>query len=153
MDLFSTIEQSALARLLRSSFIAYPVLSALHIAAIGGVLTSVLLLDLAVLRLVRAPARPTVQRFMRKLALAAFAGAVATGLLLFAVRATAYATLPVFLTKLGLIALAGVNFVVFLMLDARNGKARPSRGMRTSAILSILTWCGVLLSGRLIGFL
>ena len=153
MDLFSTIEQSALARLLRSSFIAYPVLSALHIAAIGGVLTSVLLLDLAVLRLVRAPARPTVHRFMRKLALAAFACAVATGLLLFAVRATAYATLPVFLTKLVLIALAGGNFLIFLMLEARNGKARPSRGMRASAILSILAWCGVLLSGRLIGFL
>lgn len=152
MEPLSAIEQFTLVRLLKSSYFAYPVLNALHIASIGAVLTSVLLLDLSVLRVVKFPAEAVFQSFMRRVAVIAFAAAATTGLALFSVRATHYAVHPVFVTKLALIALAGLNLLLFAMLEARNGGATPTVGMRLSAGLSILVWIGVLLAGRLIGF-
>ena len=151
MDLLATIEQSGLARLLKGSFYVYPLVNALHIAAIGTLFASVWLLDL---RIVGAFARLPEEAFveaMRKVALTAFAFAVLTGLALFAVRASEYAAMPVFLAKMGLIALAGINLALFTMASKQpQQRAGPLR--RATATLSVLIWAAVLLAGRFIGF-
>lgn len=148
MEPLQAIEQLAVVRLLKTSFAAYPVVNAVHIAAIGALLTSVTLLDLRILGAFRTlPERPFVT-LLRRLALLAFALAALSGFLLFSVRAAHYVQLPVFQAKIGLIALAGINFVVFTTRWVQN---RP-QVMRLVAVLSILLWCAVLLCGRFIGF-
>lgn len=150
-DALLAIEQFGLVRALKASFVAYPVVNALHILCIGVLLTSVLLMDVRLLGGLRTlPAAPFVMT-LRRFALAAFAGAAITGALLFSVRASEYATQPVFLVKLGLILLAGLNFLAF---QGVSGDAeQPGGTAKALAVLSLLLWTGVLFAGRFIGFL
>ena len=80
MEFFTAIEQLAVVRLLKSSFYAYPIVNALHIAAIGALFTTVWLMDLRLLGWLReVPEKPFVV-LMRRVALLAFAVAVVSGL-------------------------------------------------------------------------
>lgn len=150
MEFLQAIEQIGPARLLKTSFIVYPVVNALHIAAIGTLFGNVLLMDLSVLGVIRSVPRQKLVALLRRAALAAFVVAVLTGLALFSVQATDYVRNPVFVTKLGLILLAALNFFVFLALDRR--PQENAAALRISAVASILLWSGVLLAGRFIGF-
>ena len=149
MDLLIWLEQSALARTLKTSFVVYPLVNAAHIAAIGTLFAGVLLMDLRILgRFQAIPAEPFVA-LLRRVALTAFAFAAATGVLMFSIRATEYAAISVFLAKMALIALAGLNFLLFIRIAARDPDA-PA--LRTLAMLSIVLWTAVLVCGRFIGF-
>ena len=152
MEFLEAIEQLGPVRLLKSSFFAYPVVNALHIATIGTLFGSVLLMDLSVLGAIRSLPRERLVALLRRVALSAFAIAVLTGLTLFSVQATSYIRNPAFLVKLGLIGLAALNFLAFTILDRKSEAQRPSRAMRILAVASILAWSGVLLAGRFIGF-
>lgn len=151
MEFLQSIEQLGPVLLLKSSFIAYPVVNALHIAAIGTLFGSVLLMDLSVLGRVRSIPRERLVALLRRVALTAFVLAVLTGLALFSVQATNYVRNPAFLVKLALIALAGLNLLTFTALDRKpTGESSPA--LRILAVVSILAWSGVLLAGRFIGF-
>ena len=153
MELLAAIEQHDLVRLLKSSFYVYPIVNALHIASIGGLLTSVWLMDLRVLGWLGTLPEGPFLRLLRRVALGAFAGAVVTGLALFSVRATEYVGLPVFLAKMMLIALAGLNLLLFVLLDRRRPAGTvPSTSERFVAGLSAILWTAVLFAGRFIGF-
>jgi hypothetical protein len=152
MEFLQAIEQLGPVRLLKSSFVAYPVINALHIAAIGTLFGDVLLMDLSVLGWVRSVPREKLVSLFRRVALAAFAIAVLTGLTLFSVQATNYVRNPAFLAKLVLIVLAAINFVAFIVLDRRSRTTGTSPALRVLAGASILLWSGVLLAGRFIGF-
>jgi hypothetical protein len=148
MGFFEGIEQLAFVQLLKSSFIVYPILNALHIASIGTLFASVLLLDLGILGFFRPPGEGAFLKFMRRVALIGFACAVLTGLFLFSIRASEYVQLRVFQLKLALIVLAGINLVVFTRLE----RSRAQGALRWSAALSLALWSGALLCGRFIGF-
>ena len=152
MEFLQAIEQLGSVRLLKSSFLAYPVVNALHIAAIGGLFTSVLLMDFSVLGAIRSVPRKKLLALLRRVALGAFVVAALTGLALFSIQATDYARNPAFLMKLGLIGLAALNFLAFFILTRRSPNGETSTASRFCAIASILLWSGVLLCGRLIGF-
>ena len=154
MEVLQTIEQLGAVRLLKASYIAYPVVNALHIASIGALLTCVILLDLRILGAFRSLPRAAFVDLFRRLALAAFLAAALTGLMLFSVRASDYAAMPVFLLKLSLIAAAMINFLVFSALH-REGDDGTSAGpaLRVPIIASLLLWPAILLCGRFIGFL
>lgn len=147
MELLAGLEQIAAVRLLKASFFAYPLTSALHIASVGVLLTSVVLLDLRILGLLRAMPEAAFVAMFRRLALWAFTCAAATGLVMFSVRAADYATMPVFLAKMALIALAALNFAVFVVLE-RRGIA----DLRIPAVVSGIAWPAALLLGRFVGF-
>ena len=150
MEFFTALEQSGIARALKSSFVAYPLVSALHILSIGVLLTSVILMDFRILGAFAVmPGKPFVA-LLRRLALIAFFSAVLTGLAMFSVRASEYAAMPIFLSKMALVALAAANFGLFVALERRSG---VSTAVRLSAIASIGLWLGVLICGRFIGFL
>lgn len=151
MEFLEALEQSGLARSLKASFFAYPIVNALHILSIGAVLTSVMLMDLHVFGAIRAVAKAPFMALLRRVALIAFCGALITGFAMFAIKATDYAAMPIFLAKMTLIVLAALNFLFFLRFDQKT--AVPSKGIRVSAIVSIGLWIGVLLCGRFIGFL
>jgi hypothetical protein len=153
VELLEAIEGLGPTSLLRTSFVAYPLVNALHIAAIGALFTSVALMDLAVLGFVRSIPREKLIALLRPFALGGFAVAVLTGIALFSVQATAYAGNPAFLVKLGLIVLAMVNFGVFASLDRGAPSGASSPPLRLSAAASILLWSGALVAGRFIGFL
>ena len=149
MDLLAWLEQSALARALKTSFVVYPLVNAAHIAAIGTLFAGVLLMDLRILgRFQAIPAEPFVA-LLRRVALTAFIFAVVTGVLMFSIRATEYAAIGVFLAKMALILLAGLNFLLFMRIENRDPAAPALQGL---AVLSILLWSGVLVCGRFIGF-
>ncbi|RUV15315.1 DUF6644 family protein [Mesorhizobium sp. M7A.F.Ca.MR.245.00.0.0] len=149
-EFFAGIEHLALARWLKASFIAYPVVNALHIMSIGALLTSVVLMDLRICGAFRSLPYAAFVALLRRTALAAFVGALVTGSLLFSVKASTYAGMPIFLAKMALILLAGINFFAFLRF-ARGGD-EPA-GSAILAVLSILLWTSVLFAGRFIGFL
>jgi len=153
MEFLQAIEQLWPARVLKGSFFAYPLVNALHIASIGTLFTSVLLMDFAVLGAIRSIATEKLVVLLRPIALGAFAFSAVTGLLLFSVQATTYAGNAAFLLKLGLIVLAALNFLVFAAAADGKSTDAPSTSMGISAALSILAWSGVLLAGRFIGYL
>jgi hypothetical protein len=91
---------------------------------------------------------------LRRTALAAFAGALVTGSLLFSVKASEYAAMPIFLAKMTLILLAGANFLVFMRVCRARGGEDPAGGVATMlAVVSLMLWTSVLFAGRFIGFL
>ena len=153
MELLQSIEQLGAVQLLKSSFIAYPVVNALHIAAIGALLTGVVLMDLAVLGWIISLPREKFIALLRRVVFVAFFVAALTGLALFSVQATNYVRNPAFLLKLGLIGLASLNFIAFSALYRTSRAEEISPSLRVSAVVSIALWTGVLLCGRFIGFL
>lgn len=150
--LLAGIEQLALVRALKASFVAYPIVNALHIMSIGALLSSVWLMDLRVLGAFRSLPYAAFIALLRRTAFAAFAGALITGSLLFSVRASEYAAMPIFLTKMTLILLAGANFLVF-MRRAKGGDEPADVTATILAVLSMALWTSVLFAGRFIGFL
>ncbi|WP_048647264.1 hypothetical protein [Nitratireductor soli] len=153
LEFLSAIETSAPVEALKRSFYVYPLVNALHILSIGALLTGVFLMDLRILGFLLAQPQAPFVRLMRRLALTAFLGAAVTGTLMFGVRATEYVANPAFALKMVLILLSGANMLVFLHFSARpNDQARRGAG-RVLGLLSIVLWLGVLVCGRLIGFL
>jgi hypothetical protein len=151
-EFLAGIEQLAVVRGLKSSFLAYPIVNALHIASIGTLFASVLLMDLRIAGAFGSVPREPFVALLRRTALFAFTGALVTGLLLFSVRAREYAAMPVFLTKMGLIVLAGANFLVFLRLIRAKSDKASSAPVKLLALFSLLLWISVLFAGRLIAF-
>lgn len=148
MEALAWLEQSALAQALKQSFYVYPLVNAAHIAAIGTLFASVLLMDLRILgRLAELPESPFVAA-LRRVALTAFVFAALTGILMFSIRASDYAGMGVFLAKMALIVFAALNFLLFVR-RSRRPSAQPPKLL---AVLSILLWSGVLVCGRFIGF-
>ncbi|MER9237697.1 hypothetical protein [Mesorhizobium sp. M0633] len=149
---FAGIEQLALVRGLKASFVAYPIVNALHIMSIGALLTCVWLMDLRILGAFRSLPQAAFIALLRRTAFAAFGGALVTGSLLFSVRASEYAAMPIFLAKMGLVVLAGANVLVF-MRRAKGGDEPAGGAVAVLAVLSLVLWTSVLFAGRFIGFL
>ncbi|UVK41104.1 hypothetical protein LHFGNBLO_002661 [Mesorhizobium sp. AR10] len=153
-EFLAGIEQLALARWLKASFIAYPIVNALHIMSIGALLTSVMLMDLRICGAFRSLPYAAFVVLLRRTALGAFACALVTGLLLFSVKANEYAAMPIFLVKMALILLAGINLLAFMRLSRARGGDEPAGGaVAILAVLSLMLWTSVLFAGRFIGFL
>jgi hypothetical protein len=152
-EILAGIEQFALVRALKASFIAYPIVNALHIISVGVLLTSVTFMDLRIVGVFRSVPQAPFVTLLRRAALFAFAAAVITGLLLFSVRAGEYAAKPVFLAKMTLILAAGANFLAFALISHNRGGEPAGAAVRVQAILSLLLWLCVPFAGRLIGFL
>lgn len=149
--LLLALERSGAAEALKASFYVYPVVNAVHIAAVGALFASVVLIDLRVLGALASVEPRAFIALMRRVAFLGFGLAVLTGLALFSVRASEYAAMPVFLAKLGLILAAGLNFLLFLRLAGDGAPPVPAAAC-ASAVASILLWAAVLLAGRFVGF-
>lgn len=155
-EAIAAISAWPVAAFLRESTLAYAVLNAAHIFAIGLVIGSIATLDLRVLGLFRQAPLGVLAGPLTRVAAAGVALAAATGFLLFTVRPAAYAANPAFLAKVSLVTLGVLNA---LALRANRhwpppgGGARPHLSIRLAALLSLLVWSGAVLAGRWIGFL
>jgi predicted Abi (CAAX) family protease len=150
MEVLEAVEQLRAVHALKTSFYVYPLVNALHIGAVGALLTSVWMLDLRLLGRLSALPEAAFADLMRKVALGAFVTAAVSGALLFAVRATDYAFQPVFLAKMGLIGLAGLNLIVSRRLSGSAGS--PYVALRLTFAVSMAVWVMVLVAGRFVGF-
>ena len=148
--MLAALEATVLAEAIRRSVWAYPLLETVHIASIGALVGSVLLLELRVFGLGREIGVVPLARLVLRTALASFACAVASGSLLFVSAATEVAANPAFRAKLVLILIAGLNAVVF---HARGGLRGRDTLARLQAAASLLLWLSVLAAGRLIAYL
>ena len=153
--MLEALEATVVATWLRHSTIAYPVVSAAHITAIGTVFATALLMDLRLLgALQRLPAEVVVET-LAPAAAWAVAAAVATGALLFSVSATDYVANPAFRLKAAVFTLALGNVAVLRLTRrwarfGRSGEITPA--LAGHAAVSVLSWTAVLLAGRFVGF-
>ncbi len=150
-DLLVAIERLGPVAALRSSFVAYPLVNAAHVLAIGALVTTTILMDLRILGAF-AIERAAFVSLMRRVAVGAFALAVLTGLALFSIRASEYAPNPAFQAKLALLAAAGANLAIFSRYATPGPDEAYPAAARMSAAASIALWTGVLVAGRFIGF-
>lgn len=152
-EILAAIERLPAVSALKTSFVVYPTINALHILAIGALVTTVLLMDLRLLGAFSSLPSGPFLRLLRRVALYAFGLAVVTGVAMFTVRAREYAASPVFLLKLSLVAAAVLNFLIFTRLESGRPKTKPPTPlMQASAVGSIVLWLGALFAGRFIGF-
>ena len=149
-EVIAALDASTLAESIRRSVWAYPLLETVHIASFGVLIGSLLVFELRLFGLERSIQPVPLARLTLGTSLVAFAGAVVSGLLLFASNATELAAHPAFRVKLVLILIAGVNAMVF---HARGGVRRQDATARVQAAASLLLWLSVLAGGRLIAYL
>jgi hypothetical protein len=93
----------------------------------------------------------------RVFALAALAGMVATGFLLFAAEAGHLVVNPVFQLKLGLIAAGLLNIAIYELWGKRAVANLPAnapmpRKARMAGVASVAIWIGVAACGRAIAY-
>lgn len=146
---WALIEAWPLAGAIRRSVWAYPVLEALHLAAIAALFGSLLVLELRLLGAQPSVPPTPLARLTVRIALIAFALAAASGSLLFVSAAAEIAANPAFRLKLVLILMAGANAVVF---HARASLARQDAAARWQAGISIGLWLAVIAAGRMIAY-
>ncbi len=144
-NILTLLEQATLISWLRSNLLAYVVLNATHVLALGMFMGSVVSLDLGVLKAPGFGWSVAVAGPLRRMAIVTFLCALLTGLLLFSVRPTDYLDNEAFLAKLFMVLLAGANALLFQFSKAAHVRL-------ILASLSPVIWLGVLLAGRLIGF-
>jgi hypothetical protein len=156
MDILQTLGDWPVAAGLRRSSLAYLLVNAGHILAIGVLVGAIVTLDLRLLGLFRAAPVAILGPPLVKVAAAGLALAVVTGFLLFSVRPVSYASNPAFLSKLALVALGVLNAAMLHLggpwRRAFHGPAIPA-AVKVAAALSLIFWAGAVVAGRWIGFL
>jgi cytochrome bd-type quinol oxidase subunit 1 len=161
MDVATTltaIESSGLAKGIRDSLVAFPLIEAAHVIGVTLVFGTITIIDLRLLG-VASGHRP--YRLMGadilKWTWIAFAVAAATGALMFITNAHVYFNNRPFQVKLALLVLAGVNMFVFQLASHRTvhlwdeKPSAPPAG-KVAAVLSLALWISIIVMGRLIGF-
>jgi len=157
MTVVEALHAMPLAVALRSIPWLYPTVETLHIAAIGLLFGSIVIVDVRVLGFSRSLAVRQLARLALPWTLLAFLAAVVTGSLLFLAHANDLIGNRVFLFKLVLISLAGVNAAMFhtgpyaRVAEWDTGYAAPAAA-RLSAGLSISLWFAVIACGRWIAY-
>lgn len=153
LELLAGVERLPLVGAFKLSFYVYPLVNALHIMAIGALVTTVTLMDLRILGFLGRMPRAAFLELMRGAVAAAFAVAALTGLALFSIRAQEYATNPAFQIKMVLLGLAGLNLLAFRRFAPPAGAAGYPATAKALAALSIALWVSVLVAGRFVGFI
>jgi hypothetical protein len=134
---------------LQSHAWAYPVLEIVHIFGIALLLGNLVLLELRVFGQGAALPVLPLARLALTIALAGFALAACSGLLMFASQPDELLSNRAFTLKMVLLLLAGCNAAWF---HARGSLARCDPAARAQLLLSTLIWLAVLTCGRWIAY-
>ena len=133
----------------------YPLLSALHIGAIGVLLGAIVALDVQLLRARPLRGLSEWAAWLAQLAAAGLAAALLSGFLLFSVQPDHYLDNPAFRWKLLLIGAGVANAWWVHRLAAWRALlagAVPATSLKWGALLSLAFWLGALVAGRYIAF-
>lgn len=151
MDVFApfvALERSELGLAVRNAHLIYPLANVAHVLCVIVFFALVAAMDVAVLRRSLAEAEATVRR-TRPFALAAFAGLVASGAIMFTAEAGALVKNPSFQAKMAAIAIAGLNLLLF----TRGFAGADSGALKASALASLALWLFAAAAGRGIAYL
>jgi hypothetical protein len=158
LHLCQWLEQTPVGLLVRESQYGFPILVAIHIAALWLSAGIVVWLDLRLLgvSMRRVPAR-TVYRQLMPWAFGGFLIMVVSGGMLVSGFATAAYGNVYFRVKMVALLLAGVNAVVYHRITERrmaqrDGAARLPWPARAAGLLSIVAWTIVILAGRMMSY-
>ncbi len=136
----------------------FPKVECVHVIALATVVGTIFLVDTRLIGLTST--RLSFRHISSRLLPWTWAGfilAVITGLMLFSSNAVAYYENGAFRLKLLLMLLAAVNMLYFELVTFRNvaaweTSAKPPFAARLAGVLSVVLWCGVIMTGRWIGF-
>jgi hypothetical protein len=128
---------------------AYPALETVHVFGVALLIGNLLALELRVWGRARELPLAPLARLSLTLALAGFACAATSGLLMFASQPGDLITNQVFVVKMGLVVCAGANAAVF---HARHGLQRLDGWARAQTALSLGLWIMVMICGRWIAY-
>jgi hypothetical protein len=148
------LANSALARWVQSAWV-FPMIESVHILSIALLVGAIAVLDLRLLGLLRHQAVGPLMRSALPVALAGFAGAVASGTLLFVANAADLLANRAFSVKLALLMFGGLNAAWFHAGATREALAAdgtPPVGMRVAGAVSLLLWAATVFAGRLIAY-
>jgi hypothetical protein len=152
------LEETALAKYLRGSVTAYPLVNTGHLIGIALLVGSSIPLNLRIAGLWRSVELEPLRRVLNRSFDAGLALAIGFGILLFLPRASQYIRSGLFIAKMAALA-AGI--LLSLVTRRAYGRALPvapgSRGalpmhLRIMAGGSIAIWLSVLVLGRLVGY-
>ncbi len=152
------LEATAVARALRDSIWAYPLVNAAHIFGVALLVGSIVPLDLRLLGLWRTVPLVPLWQVLTRTAAAGFVLATVFGMLLFITRATEYASSDLFLAKLLVVGTGCANALVLRMLVTAGfwrtcSAARlPPRRVQVAGGVSVVAWLTALTLGRLVGY-
>ena len=151
-DALGALENLTFVVALRESYLAYPLVNALHIVGVALLFGAIVPLDLRLTGWRREAGHvDALARLLLPVAVFGFFLAACAGLLLFATDARAYAASPLFRAKLVLITLALVNALALRAIDWR--QPQPSdRRIAAAGAASVVLWLAVIILGRLVGY-
>jgi hypothetical protein len=161
VDITSTLEwlqRTSLAVHIRDSLFAFPLIESTHVIGLTLVFGTIAIIDLRLLGL--ASTNRPFQRLAAdtlKWTWIAFVVSALTGSLMFITNAEVYYHNAYFRTKIALLALAAINMLVFEVATRRSvaqwdrDSSAPPLG-RAVAVLSLVIWLSVIVTGRMIGF-
>lgn len=136
----------------------FPKIECVHVIALATVVGTIFLVDTRLIGLTatRISFRAISSRLL-PWTWAGFILAVISGFMLFSSNAVAYFQNGAFRLKLLLMILAAVNMLYFELVTFRNvaawdANAKPPFAARLAGALSVVLWCGVIMTGRWIGF-
>lgn len=151
------IEALPLARMMRESLWAYPIVETIHIVGFVILVGSVVMFDLRVLGLSKGISVRALSRHLLPWSLAALVLIVPTGFLMFTAHASDFLANRTFQLKMGLLMLAGINAIAFRtgpyqgVLHWDVGSRAPV-GARLSVAASIVIWIAIIACGRLLAY-
>lgn len=136
----------------------FPKIECVHVIALATVAGTIFLIDTRLIGLTST--RVSFRLISSRLLPWTWGGfilAAVTGFLLFASNSVAYYENGAFRLKLLLMFLAAVNMLYFELVTFRSVAAwdtspKPPFAARLAGVLSLALWCGVIMTGRWIGF-
>lgn len=152
MALVETLTEIGLATGAARSSVVYALVSATHVFGIGLLLAPVILMDLALIGVLRGFNAQAIDT-LRRTVIVGLAMAASSGVLLLSTKPAEYLANGVFISKMAVIVIALANAAA-LEWRARGTRppAVPSYLQRWQAAASIVAWLAVLLLGRWIAF-
>lgn len=152
------LEGTALARALRDSVWAYPLVNAGHILGVALLVGSIIPLDLRLLWAWRSVPLDPLWQVLTRTAGAGLMLAVVFGSLLFITRATEYAASSLFISKMIVVGAGTANALALRMVApdelsrARSTTGKPRRRLQLAGGVSLAAWVTALTLGRLVGY-
>ncbi|HEY4210609.1 MAG TPA: DUF6644 family protein [Steroidobacteraceae bacterium] len=136
----------------------FPKVECVHVIALATVVGTIFLVDTRLIGMTST--QLTFRHISSRLLPWTWAGfilAAITGFMLFASNSVAYYENGAFRLKLLLMILAALNMLYFELITFRNvatwdTAAKPPFAARLAGVLSLALWCGVIMTGRWIGF-
>ncbi len=153
--MFAWIEATPVALWVSLSLWAYPALLSVHIIGLGIVVGIFLIRDLRLLGMYQG-LHPAAFLSLSKFAWVGFIINAISGVLLFTSQATIFAENLAFLLKISMIilgmVLAGVIQSRMRAEIAVGAGAVISKSTKVVALISLLTWIGAIIAGRLVAY-